>query len=292
MDMLPGVFLRETRLRLRLGVRDIQKMSSKIAKRERNRRFYISPARLSQIESGIAIPSQFKIFTIAAIYGLSFYEILARYGVDPDRTHAHRAQVQVPATHPISAELHSFGTKISIPIRLDPSFKWEQTNLVNRVVAMWGEIPAALLLRCNPKAHMYAYIGTRDDTMGPLLRPGSVVMVDGAIRRVAAGGWKNEYDRPIYFVELRDGYVCSWCQVVGSRLITVPHPNSEAPVRTFDLGKEAEVIGRVVGVTMRLVPVSSSCMAEPVTSRTGYSVWTEVSAGPATPAPNQAGARI
>lgn len=292
MDMLPGVFLRETRLRLRLGVRDIQKMSSKIAKRERNRRFYLSPARLSQIESGIAIPSQFKIFTIAAIYGLSFYEILARYGVDPDRTHVHRAQVQAPATHPISAELHSLGTKLSIPIRLDPSFKWEQTNLVNRVVAMWGEIPAALLLRCNPKVHMYAYIGTQDDTMGPLLRPGSVVMVDGAIRRVAAGGWKNEYDRPIYFVELRDGYVCSWCQVVGSRLTIVPHPNSEAPVRTFDLGKEAEVIGRVVGVTMRLVPVSPSCVAEPVTSRTGYGVWTEVSAGPATPAPNQAGARI
>lgn len=285
MDISPGVFLRETRLRLRLGVRDIQKISLKIAKRERNKRFCISPARLSQIESGIAIPSQFKIFTMATIYGLSFYEILARYGVDPDRTHMHRAQILLPATHPISAELHSLDTRLSIPVRLDPSFTWEQTNLINRVVAMWGEIPAALLLHCNPKEHMYAYIGAEDDTMSPLLRPGSVVMIDESARRVVTGGWNNEYDRPIYLVELRDGYVCSWCQVAGSRLTIVPHPKSKARVRTFNLSSEAEVIGQVVCVTMRLAP--PSCVAEHVAVRPGCKVWAETRAGSAAPTPNQ-----
>lgn len=258
MDPPPGVFLKEVRLRMRLGVRDIQKESSKIAAREHNRRFYISPARLSQIESGEAVPSQFKIFTIAAIYGLSFHEILARYGVDPDRTHVHRARLRLPATHPICTEIHNLQTHVAVPVRLDPSFKWEQTNLINRVVAIWGEIPAALLLECNPKQHMYAYIGMEDDTMIPLLRPGSVVMIDESARRVASGGWHDEYGRPIYLVELRDGYVCSWCQVVGSHLTIIPHPSSKAPTRTFNLTSEAEVIGQVVGVAMRLVPQISS----------------------------------
>jgi transcriptional regulator with XRE-family HTH domain len=250
----PGGFLKDVRLRLHLGVRDIQRMSSKIAAREHNRRFYISAARLTQVESDNAVPSQFKIFTLAAIYGLSFHEILSRYGVDPDRSHRYRAEVRLPITRPVTSELMNMETRITVPVRLDPSFKWERTQLINRAVALWGEIPAAFLLECNPRQHMYAYVGLEDDTMGPLLRPGALVMVDEERREVITGRWGSEYERPIYLIELEDGYVCSWCQVSGSHITVVPHPTSANPVRTFSLANEAEVIGQVVGVAMRLVP--------------------------------------
>lgn len=254
MDTSPGSFLKDVRLRLRLGVRDIQRMSSKIAAREHNRRFYISAARLTQVESDNAVPSQFKIFTLAAIYGLSFHEILGRYGVDPDRSHRYRAEVRLPITRPITSELVNMDTRVTIPVRLDPSFKWERTQLINRAVALWGEIPAAFLLECNPRRHMYAYIGLEDDTMSPLLRPGALVMVDEELRHVASSRWRNEYERPIYLIEFADGYVCSWCQVSNSHITIVPHPTSVNPIRTFSLASEAEVIGQVVGVAMRLVP--------------------------------------
>lgn len=254
MDSSPGTFLKEVRLRLQLGVREIQHMSSKIAAREHNRRFYISAARLAQIENDNAVPSQFKAFTLSAIYGISFFEILKRYGVDPDHAHSYRAQVKLPATRPVTAELLSADTKVRLPVRLDPSFKWERTQLVNRAVALWGEIPAAFLIECNPRNHMYAYIGLEDDTMSPLLRPGALVMVDEARRKVAERGWLTEYDRPIYLVELKDGYLCSWCSVSGSQITVVPYPTSTAPIRIFSLATEAEVIGQVVGVAMRLVP--------------------------------------
>ncbi|SRR5579875_140835 len=256
MESSPGSFLKEVRLRLRLGVRDIQQMSSKIAARERNRRFYISAARLAQIENDNAVPSQFKAFTLAAIYGISFYEILSRYGVDPDRAHSYRSQIQLPATAPVTAEVLGTDTKIRFPIRLDPSFKWERTQLLNRVVALWGEIPAAFLLECNPRQHMYAYIGSDDEMMSPLLRPGALVMVDDERRKVIEGGWATEYDRPIYLIEFKDGYVCSWCSVSGSQLTLIPYPTSRAPIRTFSLATEAEVIGQVVAVAMRLVPIT------------------------------------
>lgn len=265
MDSSPGTYLKEVRLRLQLGVRDIQHMSSKIAAREHNRRFYISAARLAQIENDNAVPSQFKAFTLSAIYGISFFEILRRYGVDPDRAHSYRSQIKLPATRPVTAELLGPDAKVRLPIRLDPSFKWERTQLINRAVALWGEVPAAFLLECNPKNHMYAYIGLEDDTMSPLLRPGALVMVDEERRKVAERGWSTEYDRPIYLVELKDGYLCSWCSVSGSQITVVPYPTSTAPIRTFSLANEAEVIGQVVGVAMRLVPTMPASRAHGAT---------------------------
>jgi hypothetical protein len=121
-------------------------------------------------------------------------------------------------------------------------------------VALWGEIPAAFLLDFNPRRHTYGYVGLNDRTMYPLLRPGSLVMIDPERRRVIQQGWKNELDRPIYFVELREGYRCGWCQVEGSRLMLIPHPISNEPVQTFSLASEAEVLGQVVGMAIRLVP--------------------------------------
>ena len=88
--------------------------------------------------------------------------------------------------------------------------------------------------------------------MFPLLRPGSLVMIDPQRRRIQPGGWTNEFERPIYFVEMRDGYRCGWCQVDGMRLMLIPHPISNLPVQSFSLASEVDVLGQVVGVAMRL----------------------------------------
>lgn len=254
MSSLSGHFLRDLRLRLGLSLRDVQKMSSTIANAERNKRFYISATRLSEIEGSLKTPSQFKMFTLAVIYGISFHELIRKFGVDPDRVHRYRGEIKLSTTRPVSSELHGLETKVTVPLRFDPSFKWERTHLINRAVALWGEIPAAFLLGWSPREHMYAYIGLEDDTMGPLLRPGSLVMVDQHVRHVRNRGWTTEYERPIYLIELRTGYLCSWCYVSGSEITIIPHPTSAAPVRRFNLPSEAEVIGQVVAVAMRLVP--------------------------------------
>src|SRR6267378_1116592 len=65
--------------------------------------------------------------------------------------------------------------------------------------------------------------------------------------------WNTEFDRPIYFVELRNGYVCSWCQLDRGQLIVIPHPHSHQDVRRFDHPTQAEIVGRVTGVAMRIV---------------------------------------
>ena len=90
--------------------------------------------------------------------------------------------------------------------------------------------------------------------MYPLLRPGSFVQIDNQPTHMQAAEWRTEFDRPIYFVELRDGYACSWCEVRGSQLTLIPHPLSGCALRQFVYPSEAEIIGQVTGVAMRLIP--------------------------------------
>ena len=253
----PGEYLKAVRERLKLGMRDVQDASAVVAEEEANDNFYISAARLTQIENEESIPSVFKLFTLCAVYGLDLHDVLSKYGINANRARSYGTRFLPETTRPTSAAVYGFDEKILVPVRIDPSFRLETTQLVNRVVAMWGEIPAAFLLDFNPRKHTYGYVGMADRTMFPVLRPGSLVMIDPEKRRVAKDGWQGADDRPIYFIELRDGYRCSWCQVEGSRLMLIPHPDSKVPVQTFSLSSEAEVLGQVVGVAMRLVPPPS-----------------------------------
>jgi hypothetical protein len=63
-------------------------------------------------------------------------------------------------------------------------------------------------------------------------------------------------ERPVYFVELRRGYACSWCEMKQNLLLLVPHPLS--PVKTGQLAYplEGEIVGRVTGVAMRLAEMA------------------------------------
>jgi hypothetical protein len=88
--------------------------------------------------------------------------------------------------------------------------------------------------------------------MYPLLRPGSFVIIDENLRDIRASHWRTEFDRPIYFIELRTGYACCWCETRGDELTLTPHPLSSRAHRRFPL-KEAEIIGQVTAVAMRIV---------------------------------------
>jgi transcriptional regulator with XRE-family HTH domain len=254
MQFPPGRYLKDFRERLGLGVRDVQKSSALIAAEEANPEFYISAARLSQIENEESAPSPFKLFSLCAIYGVDFADLLKRYGVDPDRIHHYRELVKLDATHPVSLESLNQNSEITLPVRLDPSFRWETTQLLNRVVSMWGRIPTALINDINPRTQMFGYVGLEDYTMYPILRPGALVMIDGARRKVVPGGWRSELERPIYFIELREGYRCAWCHLEDAKLTLIPHPTSGVNAKSYRHPDEAEVAGQVIGVAMRLVP--------------------------------------
>lgn len=91
--------------------------------------------------------------------------------------------------------------------------------------------------------------------MYPILQPGSLVLVDDARRKIVDSGWTTEFDRPIYLLERREGWVCGWCSLNGSHLIVHFHPTSQAAPQVFVFPEQIDVVGQVTGVAMRLGPV-------------------------------------
>ena len=247
-----GRYFKELRERLGLGIRDVQKASGLIAGEEQNTEFYVSASRLTQIENEDSVPSLHKLFSLAAIYGIDFVQALCRYGVNPDRIHRYKEELKLDSTHPVTLEIHSPETSATVPLRVDRSFCLESTQLLNYVIAQWGKVPAVMLQGVSPRTETYGYIGLNDLTMYPLLRPGSFVAIDPSQRRIVHTGWKNEFERPIYFIELRNGFRCGWCQVHNDQLTVLSNPMSPVAAETFTYPGEAEVVGRVVGVAMRI----------------------------------------
>ena len=161
-----------------------------------------------------------------------------------------RGVIQIPRTHTFSAL--SGGRQVEVPIRLDPGFDTETTTAVGRMIVKWGTVPLTALEQFKHREYTYGYIGSNDLTMYPLLLPGSFVQIDESRRKIEEGPWRSEYERPIYFLETRDGFVCSWCELSGPTLVLRPHPMSPARTRLFRHGSEVEVLGQVSGIAMRL----------------------------------------
>jgi hypothetical protein len=88
-----------------------------------------------------------------------------------------------------------------------------------------------------------------------MLRPGSFVQIDSQQTKVQTDGWHDEFERPIYFVELRDAYMCSWCEVDGSQLVLLPSAHSGKKARHVRYPGDADIVGRVTAVTMCIAEV-------------------------------------
>ena len=251
-----GKTLKDIRNRLALSIREVEKRSSEIAQRESNREFHISNAFLSQLEKGVSTPSIYKLLSLSTIYRANYHDLLRLFGVKLENINLHQLTEGSPDTHLLNLELYGKEQLVSFPVKFDPGFQPEKTALLSRMVEVWGEVPIAVLQHLNLREVKYGFIGLEDFTLNPLIRPGSFVQIDDETRRYRKVPWRTEYDRPIYFVELRDGYACSWCELQGSTLTLVPHPLSGCKIRQFTYPRDAEIVGRVTGVAMRLVDSS------------------------------------
>jgi transcriptional regulator with XRE-family HTH domain len=246
-----GQKLKRVRERLRLRFRDVEEASSKIAQRHKNDEFTIALSRLADIENKGTVPSLYRLYALCAIYRLDISEVLEWYGIKLSDMLADAAGVEIERTHTIGITPDSHG-EVVLPLALDPGMDVRRTTFLSRFIQRWGKIPLMLLNGVDLKGYRYAFVGTDDWTMDPLIPPGSLVLIDESRRKVASGGWTDERDRPIYLIEHRDGYMIGWCHLQGGQLTLIPHPASTVPPRVFAYPSEAEVIGQVTAVVTHL----------------------------------------
>ncbi len=186
-----------------------------------------------------------------AIYRTHWSNIFGFFGLHLSDFGRDQAMFAPPKTQ-LATDLPETDDTVVVPLRSREALHLDRTNLLSKLVEIWGEVPIRLIQHLDLQNGTYGFVGIGDKRMSPIIRPGSIVQIDQNQRKIISVKWDNEYDRPIYFLELRGEYLCSWCEMSGGYLSAVPHPNSKCEVRRFSYPREAEIVGRVVGVTMRL----------------------------------------
>jgi|KBSMisStaDraftv2_1062788.scaffolds.fasta_scaffold15784_2 transcriptional regulator with XRE-family HTH domain len=252
-----GRRLKAERLRVRLSTREVARRSQEIADRRGNPEYCISHAWLTEVENGKSMPGIFRLHSLSLIYGRPFDELVGFYGINIRDIGKELLPLGLPRTHLIGPTLEEKRQTILAPIELRSKVQLEKTNLVSRMFESWGQVPLALLQQVDWQNSLYGYIGLEDYTMYPFLRPGSFVEIDSRQKKIkTTGTWPNEFERPIYFVELRDSYVCSWCELDGvGHLILVPCPQSREQIRQVRYPGDADIVGQVTAVTMRIANI-------------------------------------
>jgi transcriptional regulator with XRE-family HTH domain len=247
----PGERLRRARERLKLTFRDVARASHEIASRRGSDEFAIALSRLADIENKGTLPTIYRLYSLCAIYRLDLDEVLRWYGVAHEDLASEAAQIALDVTHAI--QLGHAGP-VALPPALDREIDLERTTFLSHLIRRWGTMPFTFLNAVDMKRYRYGFIGLEDWSMYPILYPGALVAIDENRRKIAADGWTGELDRPIYFLEHRDFYLCGWCALEGSRLIVLSHPASHRKPAIFEYEKEIDVVGQVAGVAMLLEP--------------------------------------
>lgn len=238
--VLAGQKLKTLRNRRNITVREVEQASRRIADVKGDKRFCISNGWLAQLENGVSEPSICKLFSLSVIYRVNFLDLVRLYNVDVDDKEKYE-----PVAEPYLTQLISHS-------HILPEIPTVQAHSTTSLATI--QLPG---VDYSSSHIMYAHLGLADFTMNPMIRPGALLKIDTSQNKLLTNGWHSEYERPIYFIELRQAYACGWCELQSDQLLIIPHHSSPVSVRRFTYPREAEIIGRVIGYNTPCVDIES-----------------------------------
>jgi transcriptional regulator with XRE-family HTH domain len=229
-----GLQLKSLRNKRHITVREVEQASRRIAEAKGDRRFFISNGWLAQLENGVSEPSICKLFSLSVIYYVDFLDLVRLYNVDADEQEEYQPVANPHLTQLIKSNGRGVSPITVAPLLTAPIPDWKERQLAGAAVDSGPNIA-------------FAQLGLADFTMYPMIRPSALLKIDTSQNKLGSIAWRNEHERPIFFIELRDAYACGWCELQGDQLLIIPHPSSPASVRRFKHPREAEIVGRVIG---------------------------------------------
>ena len=240
-----GVRLRSIRQQWQLSLREVEERSLRFAQEQGNNAYQISASWLDRLEREEHELTVNKLITLAEIYNVPTEQLL-------------RA-IYPAVTQPML--LKQLSSPNATLLLNDGPLEEQARYLLPDVPGPDPPPDETTLLSVESGLFMAPYrrgiIGKRDLTLDPMIPAGSIVQIDTQKRAILSRkDWKHEFQRPIYFLMTRDGYVCGWCELDKSSdwLTLIPHPLSPATSRRWRYRKEIENLGRVVVVAIRLAP--------------------------------------
>jgi transcriptional regulator with XRE-family HTH domain len=250
-----GKRLRAERERLGLSLRDVETLSHSIAERRQSFEYHIARTSLADIENGKWAPTLHKLYTLSVIYGRDYDRLAIMCGIPVSESLNEHKTLRLPHTYLIGPTPEAYRSTMQSTAGLRDKLRTERTNLVPKMLETWEEVPLVLQLLdgSNP---LYGYVGIDDSTLYPFVRPGAFVRIDPRQKKIFTTHWHSDHDRPIFFVELRERYVCTWCEMFDGRLILVPSQQSKGRAQHVRYPAEATIVGRVIGITQDIVDLS------------------------------------
>jgi transcriptional regulator with XRE-family HTH domain len=250
-----GKRLRAERERRGLSLRDVEDLSESVADRRQSSDYKIARTSLADIENGKTAPSLHRLYTLSVVYGRDYDRMAVLCGVPANEALKEHRTLALPHTYVIGPAPEAYKARMQLAAELREKLRAERTNLVPKMIETWGEIPLTLQLMAGSDP-LYGYIGKDDDTLYPFVRPGAFVAIDPRQRKIPSTGWRGDHDRPVFFVELREHYVCTWCEMLDGRLILVPSQLSKRRRQHVRYPAEATIVGRVTTITQGIIELS------------------------------------
>jgi hypothetical protein len=241
MDGIGGK-LRATRLAWKLTLREVEERSLRLAQQWGNPSYRISASWLDRVERENRGLSAMKLIVLASIYSLGAEQLL---GLMP---------LAASASAPLEDQARPNATVLANGPLDEHAKYWLPDSFVTdpppEVTTLLPPLDDAAL----PTHFRRGIIGCQDRTLEPMIRAGSIVLIDTQKRSIAGRReWNHEFDRPIYFLLTRDGYVSGFCELDKDSewLTLIPHALSFEQNRRWRYRKEIDVIGTVAAVFVR-----------------------------------------
>jgi transcriptional regulator with XRE-family HTH domain len=238
-----GPKLRAFRQECGLSLREVEERSLRIAEDSGRASHRISASWLDRVERDVGELSFAKFMALATVYGIPPTQMLEICSPLPAQSLGVERALIPNSTILLTGGPLDEKARIWIPDAVVRETIPDETLLLPRKDHM-------------PSHFRRGIIGHKDKTLDPMIRAGSIMLINTQRRAIAhRREWTHEFDRPIYFLITRTGYLCGWCELdkKGEWLTLVPHPMSYASAERWRHRKDVEVIGRVAFAQLRLV---------------------------------------
>jgi transcriptional regulator with XRE-family HTH domain len=235
-----GGKLRATRLAWKLTLREVEQRTLRLAQQWGNPSYRISASWLDRVERENRGLSATKLIVLASVYSLTPEQMLAL--CPPAGGSTLSEEGSVPNATLLAEGTLEANAKIWLPDGV-------VTDTPPEATALLPSDPGML-----PSHYRRGIIGRQDRTLEPMIRAGSIVLIDTQKRSIAGRReWNHEFDRPIYFLMTREGYVSGFCELDRETdwLTVIPHALSFESNRRWRFKKEIEVVGTVVAAVIR-----------------------------------------
>jgi Helix-turn-helix domain len=236
-----GLLLRAVRQQWQLSLREVEERSIRFAKQQGNQSYQVSASWLDRLEREEHELTVKKLIVLADIYNLNTEQLLR--SIYPGEPLPLRQLSSPNATMLLTVGPLEEQAKYLFPDTLGLEQPPDETTLL------------AVENTSSLAPYKRGIIGKHDRTLNPMIPAGSIVQIDTQKRAISSRrDWAHEFQRPIYFLMTREGYVCGWCELDKNSewLTLIPHPLSGASSRRWRYRKEIESIGRVAFVAIRL----------------------------------------